>query len=111
MSKDITRRSFIKKSARIGVGSVLAGNLLTDFSYGESVNEIAVVTGNDYLESTKKAVALIGGMDKYVHKNSKVAILANPQSNNPGTYTKPEVVRAAIQMCKAAGASEISCIG
>ena len=111
MSEDITRRSFIKKSARLGVGSILAGNMLTDFGYGESVNEIAVVTGNDYLENTKKAVALIGGMEKYVPKNSKVAILANPQSNNPGTFTKPEVVRAVIQMCKAAGASEIGCIG
>ena len=111
MFKVITRRSFIKKSARIGVGSVLAGNLLADFSYGGPVSEIAVVTGSDYLENTKKAVTLIGGMDKYVPKNSKVAILANPQSNNPGTYTKPEIVRAAIQMCKSAGASEISCIG
>ncbi len=77
----------------------------------DRLSEIAVVTGSDYLENTKKAVTLIGGMDKYVPKNSKVAILANPQSNNPGTYTKPEIVRAAIQMCKAAGASEISCIG
>ena len=102
MFKVMTRRSFIKKSARIGVGSVLAGNLLADFSHGGPVSEIAVVTGSDYLENTKKAVTLIGGMDKYVPKNSKVAILANAQSNNPGTYTKPEIVRAAIQMCKAA---------
>ncbi|MGD9345233.1 MAG: DUF362 domain-containing protein, partial [Candidatus Aminicenantes bacterium] len=28
-----------------------------------------------------------------------------------GTYTKPEIVRAAIQMCKEAGAKEIDCIG
>lgn len=111
MSKDITRRSFIKKSAKIGVGSVLPRNLLPEFRTRESVSEIAVVTGSDYLANTKKAVELIGGMAKFVPQNAKVAILANPQSNNPGTYTKPAVVRAAIQMCKAARASEISCIG
>ncbi|MFC1484222.1 DUF362 domain-containing protein [Candidatus Neomarinimicrobiota bacterium] len=111
MSEDITRRSFIKKSAKIAVGSVLAGNLLADFSYAGPASEIVVVTGSDYQANTQKAVALIGGMERYVPKNSKVAILANPQSNNPGTYTKPEIVRAVIQMCKAAGASKISCIG
>jgi uncharacterized protein (DUF362 family) len=111
MSKEITRRSFIKKSTSIGVLSVLGGSLLPDLAFGGDAIDIAVVKGEDYFESTRKAVELLGGMGKFVPKNSKVAILANPQSNNPGTYTKPEIVRATIRMCKEAGASKIACIG
>lgn len=111
MSQKITRRSFMKKSAAIGVGSVLGRSLVQDLTFGDEAIDIAVVKGQNYFENTKKAVELLGGMGKFVPKNSKVAILANPQSNNPGTYTKPEIVRATIQMCKAAGAREIACLG
>ena len=36
--------------------------------------------------------------------------MPNVQSKNPGTFTKPEILRAAIRMCKAAGAKEIACL-
>lgn len=111
MSEKITRRSFIKKSATIGVSSVLSSSLVPNISLNNERIDIAVVKGQNYFESTKKAVELLGGIEKFVPKNSKVAILPNPQSNNPGTFTRPEIVRAAIQMCQAAGAKEISCIG
>jgi uncharacterized protein (DUF362 family) len=111
MSEKITRRSFIKKSATIGVSSVLGSSLVPDITLSNETIDMAVVKEQNYFENTKKAVDLLGGMEKFVPKNSKVAILPNPQSNNPGTFTKPEIVRAAIQMCKAAGAKQISCIG
>lgn len=110
MSKEISRRSFMKKSAAIGVTSVIGSTVFPDFIYGENTIDVSVVKGDNYLRSTKKAIELLGGMEKFVSKNSKVAILANPQRNNPGAFTKPEIVRAAIQMCKEAGAKEISCI-
>jgi uncharacterized protein (DUF362 family) len=111
MSEKITRRSFIKKSATIGVSSVLGSSLVPNITLSNETIDMAVVKEHNYFENTKKAVDLLGGMEKFVPKNSKVAILPNPQSNNPGTFTKPEIVRAAIQMCKAAGAKQISCIG
>jgi len=49
-------------------------------------------------------------MEKFVPRNSKVAILPNTQSRHPGTYTKPEIVRAVIEMCKEAGAEEVNCL-
>jgi len=111
MSEKITRRSFIKKSATIGVSSVLGSSLVPDIPLSDETIDLAVVKGQNYFENTKKAVELLGGIEKFVPKNSTVALLPNPQSNNPGTFTKPEIVRAAIQMCKAAGAKQISCIG
>ncbi len=111
MSKEITRREFIKTSTAIGVGTALSGALVPNITFGDEAIDIGVATGPNYFKNTKKAVELLGGMEKFVPNGSKVAILANPQSNNPGTFTKPEIVRAAIQMCKKAGAREIGCIG
>lgn len=110
MSKEITRREFLKTSAAIGAGSVLGTTMIPKITFGSETIDIGVAKGADYLENTKKAVELLGGMGRFVNKNSKVAILANPQRNNPGAFTKPEVVRAAIQMCKEEGVKQIGCI-
>ena len=111
MSKKINRRSFIKKSTSIGVGSVLSTSLLSEVAFSDESIDIAVVKGNNYFANAIKAVELLGGIQKFVPKNSKVALLPNPQSHNPGTFTKPEIVKAAIQMCKNAGAREIAILG
>jgi uncharacterized protein (DUF362 family) len=110
MSKEITRRKFIKTSAAIGGGVVLGSTLAPKIIVGSEAVDLGVAKGKDYVKNTKKAVELIGGMEKFVPKNSKVAVLANPQRNNPGVFTKPEVLRGAIQMCKDAGAKNINCI-
>ena len=107
----ITRRSFLIRSTIYGVGSALTRRFAKAGPIRDESIDIAVVKGTDYFESTREAVELLGGMGKFVPKNSRVAILANPQSNNPGTYTKPEIVRAVIRMCKEAGARGIGCIG
>lgn len=110
MSKEINRRDFIKTSTAIGVGSVLGSTLIPNITLSTEAIDMSVVKGPDYLANAKKAVELLGGMKKFVPRNSKVAILANPQRNNPGAFTKPEIVRATIQMCKEAGAAEIGCL-
>lgn len=111
MPKKIDRREFIQKSAAISLSSVLGRNLAANIKLKEQNIDMAVVKGEDYVKSTKKAVETLGGMKKFVPENSKVALLPNVQSRHPGTYTKPEIVRATIQMCKEAGAKEIACIG
>lgn len=111
MVKEITRRHFIKTSAAIGVGTALGSTLIPKITLGEDAVDIGVSVGKDYAASTKKAVELIGGMGKFVPRGSNVALLPNVQRNNPGTYTKPEILRATIQMCREAGAREIGCVG
>lgn len=115
MSNKISRRSFIKQGTAFGVGSLVAGNIVSGMGKpagkgGKSGVDISAVQGENYFENTIKAVEQLGGIGKFVPKNSKVAILANPQRNNPGAYSKPEVLKAAIQLCKKAGAKEISCV-
>jgi uncharacterized protein (DUF362 family) len=117
MAKKISRRSFIKESTAIGVGSLVGASVITGFGtepgnllYAGEKIDISVVEGEDYFKNTIKAVEQLGGMKRFVPKNSKVAILANPQRNNPGAYTRPDIAAAAIRMCKDAGAKEVTCI-
>lgn len=113
---DIDRREFMKKGARAGVsalvGGVLSGQDVGAFSYvweGDLV-DISVVQGPDTYQITKTAVAQLGGMEKFVPKGARVALLPNVQRWHPGTFTKPEIVRAVVQMCRQAGAREVSCL-
>jgi len=110
MIKKINRRLFMKRSAAVGAASFLGTSFLSGITFKSKPVDISVVKGTDYLANTKKAVEILGGMGTFVPENAKVAILANPQRNNPGAYTKPEVLRGAIQMCKESGVSEICCI-
>ncbi|MHC5062229.1 MAG: DUF362 domain-containing protein [Planctomycetota bacterium] len=113
MAKKITRRTFIKESTAIGATTLIGGSILSGPSglllAGEKA-DITVVKGQNYLKSTEMAVEKLGGMKKFVAKNSRVAILPNAQRNNPGAYTNPDVVRAVVRMCKEAGAKEINCL-
>jgi len=115
MAQKIGRRDFVKKSASIGFSAVLGSSALYQlldgpYAFGKEKVEVAVVSGSDYFSNTIQAVELLGGIKKFIPKNSKVAILPNTQSAHPGTYTKPEIVRAVVQMCKKAGASEVNCL-
>lgn len=117
MTKKIRRRDFLEKSAKIGLSAAFGWRLTSSFFPGSMPHDsekekvdIAVVTGSDYLKNTEKAIKILGGIDKFVPKNSSVAILPNTQSKHPGTYTKPEIVRAVVRMCREAGAKEINCL-
>jgi uncharacterized protein (DUF362 family) len=112
----IGRRDFIKKSAAAGASAVLGNRLISSLADGPLAAlaadkiDIAVATGTDYAAMTAKAVGLLGGMEKYVRKGSRVFLLPNVQSKNPGTFTKPDILRSVIRMCKKAGAGEINCL-
>jgi uncharacterized protein (DUF362 family) len=110
MSKSITRRSFIKGSTVLGASSILGGSVVgwaQKLAFAEGKVEIASVKGADYFKSTIKAVEILGGMGKFVPKQSKVGLLINSPWEHPGSYVKPEITLAVIQMCRDAGAKEI----
>lgn len=115
MGDKINRRDFFKKSAKIGAAawgaSVLPGVLEGPRPlYSQTNVDIAVATGSDYYQNTIKAVEFVGGIKKFVPKGAKVAILPNVQRWHPGTFTKPDIVRALVQMCNEAGAEEVNCL-
>jgi uncharacterized protein (DUF362 family) len=111
MAKKIGRREFVKRTAQISFSAMIGGSVLSQFSCSQAAKcDIAVASGADYLSSTNQAVELLGGMGKFVKKGTRVAILPNTQSRHPGTYTKPDIVRSVIRMCKEAGAAEVNCL-
>lgn len=117
MAKKVSRRTFIQKSVDLGAASLLGGLAASGAGCAGTEEkpvvepvDIAAVKGTNRFEITRRAVELMGGMERYVPRESKVCILANAQKNNPGTFTHPEVLRAVIRMCRQAGAMEVNCL-
>jgi uncharacterized protein (DUF362 family) len=115
MAKIINRREFIERSARIGAAAILGpgalGNLMAEKrSPLKTPAVVAVAAGSDYAAMTAKAVEILGGPGRFIKKGAKVALLPNVQSRHPGTFTKPEILRTVIRMCRKAGAAEIACL-
>jgi uncharacterized protein (DUF362 family) len=116
MASKLGRREFLSRTAKLGAGAVLGNRILSGLADGPLAARaaddpgIAVVSGTDYAAMTAKAVELVGGISAYVPKGARVLLMPNVQSKNPGTFTKPEILRAAIRMCKSAGAKEIACL-
>jgi len=116
MSGKMSRRAFIKRGAGLGAASILGGSGLAGTGCsgarvrGPAVPvDIAAAKGDDAHAQTRKAVELLGGMKRYVPAGARVGILPNAQRNNPGTFTSPDIVRAVIEMCREAGAAEVTC--
>jgi uncharacterized protein (DUF362 family) len=112
MTRTIGRREFFKTGA--GAGLTLAmGKALGAASAGAAKAKaptVGVGIGEDYGKAAALAVGLAGGIKRFVPKGSKVALLPNVQSRHPGAFTKPEILRAIIRLCRKAGASEINCL-
>jgi uncharacterized protein (DUF362 family) len=117
VDREFNRRDFIKKTVGTGAAALIGYELRwprpgTSLSHSASSKfpDLAIVQGEDYLAGARRAVDLLGGIERFIPKNARVAILPNTQSAHPGTFTKPEMVRAVVRMCKKAGAAEINCL-
>ena len=110
MKRESSRRDFLKTGILLGAG-VLVGRtgalaktskiLITETPY------VSVVRGDDYYLNAVKAVDALGGMKRFVGRNSTVGLLVNSRYNKPGTFVKPEIVIAVLDMCFAAGSNKI----
>jgi len=115
MALKIGRREFFKKSAQAGLALAVGRELVAGVKpvgAGPAAKAVVVAVGigADYEKATMLAVDLLGGIKKFVPKKARVALLPNVQSRHPGSFTKPEVLRAVIKLCKKAGAKEINCL-
>ncbi len=126
MSGKISRRSFMKQGAALGATSLIGSSLLSCSKEEDqpaktepkesakaperASNIVSVVTGESYFDNTIRAVEELGGMGRFVAEGATVAILANPQRNNPGAFTRPAIVASVVRMCKEAGAKEVACL-
>ena len=115
MALKIGRREFFKKSAQAGLAlavgkGLAAGAGMAAASPAPKTADVAVGISPDYEKAAMKAVELLGGIKKFIPKGARVALLPNVQSRHPGSFTKPEVLRAVIKLCRKAGAEEVNCL-
>jgi uncharacterized protein (DUF362 family) len=116
MSRKIDRREFIKTTTTVGLSVAVGKGLIAEAAenpLGTAAADkigVAVAAGSDYEKATIVAVKLLGGIEKYIPSGAKVALLPNVQSRHPGAFTKPEVLRGAVKLCKQAKASAVDCL-
>ena len=107
------RRSFIKRTAATGalgfIGSTIAGRkVLAGIIDNEA--DISVIKGSDVFGNTKKAVEILGGMERFVPAGSKVGLLINSGFDLKGAYVHPDISLAVIEMCIDAGVQDVLCL-
>jgi uncharacterized protein (DUF362 family) len=119
----ISRKGFVKLCG-IGAGALAMSNGLLKFAFGQDsvsagrtvkrikgLHDLAVVKGDDPYAITVRAVEAMGGMEKFVKKNSVVLIKPNigwDRSPEQAGNTNPYVVGALIDMCFKAGAKRVN---
>jgi len=85
---------------------------IPDFSIDRGVlpADLAVVRGTDAAAMVDAALHALGGIEQFVKPGERVLIKPNVGFDRPpilGATTSPEVVRAVVRLCRAAGAREI----
>lgn len=112
MAQRIGRREFFKASVGAGLGLAFRrGSSARGMAAGLSTSPtVAVGIGEDFGRAAAKAIDLLGGMEAFVPKGAKVALLPNVQSRHPGSFTKPEVLRTVIRLCFEAGAERVDAL-
>ncbi len=94
-------------SATSGTGSATTGTT----AGGAAAPDLAVIKGDSPDKNVRAAIALLGGMERFVKKGGKVVVKPNVLTGRPPEYattTSPETIKAVIAMCWEAGAKEVT---
>ncbi|MHA1377423.1 MAG: DUF362 domain-containing protein [Candidatus Helarchaeota archaeon] len=73
--------------------------------------KVSIVKGTDSIVIAKKAINLLGGINRFIKKDDKVLIKPNlvvPLTSKTGVTTSPEVVKAIIELLKENGNQNIT---
>jgi uncharacterized protein (DUF362 family) len=113
--RKLTRRNFLKSSAKTGFLLTMGYPLIA--SSGKALGatgvsnavDLAVVTGEPE-QAVLKAVAILGGIQRFVKKGQKVVIKPNmsfDKTPDHAVNTNPHVVAAVAKACIQAGAKNV----
>jgi uncharacterized protein (DUF362 family) len=101
------RRTFLKAT---GAASLLAPALIREALAAREQSLVAVAEGSDYPAITRKAINALGGMKRFVKAGDVVVVKPNmgwDRSTELAANTHPQVVRAVVEECLAAGAKKV----
>ncbi len=103
----MNRRSFITST---GTALLLAPVLIREALAAREQSLVVVAEGTDYPAITRKAIAALGGMKKFVKAGDVVVVKPNigwDRSSELAANTHPLVVRTVVEECLAAGAKKV----
>jgi uncharacterized protein (DUF362 family) len=75
-----------------------------------AIPDLVVVKGEVVENNLRAAIALLGGMERFVKKGGKVVVKPNVLTGRPPEYattTSPELMTAVIKMCQEVDAKEV----
>lgn len=109
---DITRRDFLARSAAcVAAGWFLGPAALRPLRSGaNAMPYLAVVQGPTPRANVEKAIALVGGISRFVHQGDIVVVKPNmawDRLPEHGANTDPEVVAEIVRLCLEAGARKV----
>ncbi len=103
----LNRRVFLKSSLVCSAGAALQGFQSSGPAVADSV---AVFRGQSPYRITKEVMSVLGGMERFVSRQSVVMIKPNiafAQAPKMASTTNPEVVKAIVEMAFEAGAKRV----
>ena len=101
------RRDFIRGAAAAGLTLRFGPRVLAAAPAPAPLPALAVVEGGSPAAITKQAVALLGGMGKFVGRGARVVIKPNigwDRTPEMAACTNPEVVKTLVELVLQAGA-------
>lgn len=110
------RRDFLKAAALTGVASAIKLSdgmeiMAQKVTKPKGSYDLVAVIGGEPAEMFRKAIAELGGMNKFVKAGQKVTIKPNigwDKTPELAGNTNPELISEIIKQCLKAGASEVS---
>lgn len=128
MKQNLTRREFVLRTVKAGVSVAAAAGIsyllydgtgptlesfkkesvaLSDFSITPIDGQvISIVEGADRVETVRKAIDLLGGIERFIKPGEKVLIKPNAafaRSAGIGATTNPELLGEVVRLCYARG--------
>jgi len=131
MAERISRRDFVKLALRAGAGAFAVGGFgyllhdrsapgtgpsgekwIRDYTVARSdlLPEMTIVRGDSPGELVRRAVDLLGGMERFVSRGDVVGIKPNmawDRTPEQAANTNPEIIRCVVDMCYSAGAKKV----
>lgn len=101
------RRDFLKD---ITIGSILLNVKPGLLAQGKEYPDLALIQGNSPAQLTREAVALLGGINRFVSKGDVVLVKPNigwDRTPKQAACTNPEVVKTLVELCLDAGAKQV----
>ena len=105
---NITRREFIAGTSALTAGTLLLGTKALWTT--PPTPEVSVVSGGEAATAVRKAIEILGGMNRYIEQDDVVVVKPNIGWDTRvgyGADTNPDVVAEIIKMCFEAGAKKV----